>query len=368
MRLPPYVKAVKNRARVVIAYRGWAMIAGRRIDGPSRRDPKEAYADAIAMRERAAKAPVHARSLKSVVKEFLEDVRATRAFGTWSFYDQQLRAVQQIIEPSLPLTLLSTQHLRQLISKSLAGQYSAQTIQHRRAALRRLFRWAKKRGLALEDPTETVDWPRVDFHRFDVIPGDQLADIMQRLRAVPEDFDLVTVTLFCGLRKSELARVRVEDIDPITGVLWVRGKRRREPVHVADQAVPSLLDMLARAKEAGRVHLLARSNHHRGQKEDKRHLTATEQEHLQRAATVGNTFRRWAAKLKDRRFHPHTLRHSLCTELLRRGEGIDLVRRVMRHKSVTTTQIYAHAVAEDMKRATGRLRLLGEDGSVAAHA
>ena len=69
-----------------------------------------------------------------------------------------------------------------------------------------------------------------------------------------------------------------------------------------------------------------------------------------------------------RRFHPHTLRHSLCTELLRRGEGIDLVRRVMRHKSVTTTQIYAHAVAEDMKRATGRLRLLGDDGSAAAHA
>lgn len=365
-RLPPYVQAVRNRAGEVAAYRGWALAGNRRVFGPRRSDPKEAYADAMKMREVSSSHSM--RSLRAVADDWLMDVRATRKFGTWAFYRQQIDAVMRQIQPSTPLTTITATHLRILVTRSLAAGLSAQTIQHRRATLRRLFRWAKRRGLATTDPTEQLDWPTVDNHRFDVIPGADLAGIMQKLRAVPEDFDLVTVSLFCGLRKSELARVRVEDIDPVAGVLWVRGKRRREAVHVADQAVPSLLDMLARAQEAGRTFLIACSDHHRGPKKDKRELTQLEREHVQRCNTVGNVFRRWAAKLKDRRFHPHALRHSLCTELLRRGEGIDLVRRIMRHRSITTTQIYAHAVAEDMKRATGRLRLLGDDDSAAAHA
>jgi site-specific recombinase XerD len=38
---------------------------------------------------------------------------------------------------------------------------------------------------------------------------------------------------------------------------------------------------------------------------------------------------------------PHLLRHSLATNLLRRGATLTEISQILRHNSVTTTQIYA---------------------------
>lgn len=49
----------------------------------------------------------------------------------------------------------------------------------------------------------------------------------------------------------------------------------------------------------------------------------------------------------------HSLRHTCCIELLRRGVPIYTVQRWLRHASVTTTQKYADLLAEDISSAVG---------------
>ena len=39
--------------------------------------------------------------------------------------------------------------------------------------------------------------------------------------------------------------------------------------------------------------------------------------------------------------HPHQLRHTLATEMLRRGATLAQIAQVLRHRSVTTTALYA---------------------------
>jgi site-specific recombinase XerD len=86
-----------------------------------------------------------------------------------------------------------------------------------------------------------------------------------------------------------------------------------------------------------------------------------------RVQTIDRVFRRWAKRFGDRRFHPHALRHSLATNLIRNGVDAGTVQRMLRHASYATTQTYVHLVATDLHKATGRLRYVqgGADGQSA---
>lgn len=49
--------------------------------------------------------------------------------------------------------------------------------------------------------------------------------------------------------------------------------------------------------------------------------------------------------------HPHILRHTLATHLLRSGVSLSVVQRILGHESCSTTEIYAHIDQEDVQLA-----------------
>lgn len=47
--------------------------------------------------------------------------------------------------------------------------------------------------------------------------------------------------------------------------------------------------------------------------------------------------------------HPHTLRHSLATDMLRKGVNLFDVKEFLGHASINTTQVYLHATNPELK-------------------
>lgn len=56
---------------------------------------------------------------------------------------------------------------------------------------------------------------------------------------------------------------------------------------------------------------------------------------------------------------PHVLRHTFATNLLRTGTPLEIVRRLLGHKSITTTAKYLHPTADDLTRAVEGLNERG---------
>jgi integrase/recombinase XerC len=47
---------------------------------------------------------------------------------------------------------------------------------------------------------------------------------------------------------------------------------------------------------------------------------------------------------------PHVLRHTFATAMLNNGAGLESIKNLLGHESVSTTEIYAHTTFEQLKR------------------
>ena len=136
----------------------------------------------------------------------------------------------------------------------------------------------------------------------------------------------LTIIYSCGLRVSEAARLRVEDIDGERRLLWVRNSKGGK-----DRSVPLSEPTLTQLRKFWR------------QTKTKEWLfPGREGEHIN-IATVQNAFK--AALLEsgiNKKASVHSLRHSFATHLLECGVDIRIIQKLLGHGSIITTCIYTH--------------------------
>lgn len=159
-----------------------------------------------------------------------------------------------------------------------------------------------------------------------------------RRRAVGRrDFAIVTLLARLGLRAAEVAGLRLDDIDWRAGVIAVVGKGRREeqlplPVDVGE-AVVAYLQRGRPASGSRAVFLRVRA--------PSGPLTA---------AGIKGVVQKLGVRSGLGPVGSHRLRHTAATSMLRHGGDLGEIGQVLRHRSLTTTAIYAKVDRTGLRR------------------
>jgi integrase/recombinase XerD len=141
------------------------------------------------------------------------------------------------------------------------------------------------------------------------------------------DYAILLLLARLGLRRGEVAAIRLDDVDWRAGELLIRGKGSRHdvlplPVDVGE-AIVSYLRRRPRSESRA---LLVR-------------MTAPRQG-LDRS-TIGWIVREACTRAGLPRVGAHRLRHTAATEMLRRGGSLSEIAQVLRHSELKTTAQYA---------------------------
>lgn len=180
------------------------------------------------------------------------------------------------------------------------------------------FKWLQITDRRLDNPMVKVGTPRQPEREPRPISDLDVVKLLQA-RMWTSTRRMILLALLAGLRVHEIAKVRGEDIDLSSRMLWVKGKGRRlrsVPMH------PIIVEMASEMPAAGWWFPM------RGH----------EAEHtLSKSVSdiIGRAMRRAGV-----RGTPHCLRHWYASALLQNGIDIRVVQELMRHKSLATTQIY----------------------------
>jgi integrase/recombinase XerD len=202
-------------------------------------------------------------------------------------------------------------------------------------ALRSLLRFLVAEGLVapgLQDAVPAVaGWRGGGLPK--ALPDGQVAALLaacDRETAIGwRDFAVLTLLARLGLRACEAAALELDDIDWRAATVTVRGKGRRDerlplPSDVGEALAGYLRDGRPAGGASRRVFLASRAP--RGGLS---------------AGAVIEIVRRACLRAGLPEAGAHRLRHSAATEMLRAGAPLAEIGQVLRHRSATTTAIYA---------------------------
>ncbi len=142
------------------------------------------------------------------------------------------------------------------------------------------------------------------------------------------DYAILMLVARLGLRSIEVARLELGDIDWRAGEIVVRGKaRRRDRLPLPFDVGEALTEYLSTVRPSTPIRQMF--------------LATKAPRRAIRPDLVSDVTRRACDRAGVRRVGAHRLRHTLATEMLRRGATLIEVSQVLRHRDLATTAIYA---------------------------
>jgi site-specific recombinase XerD len=233
-------------------------------------------------------------------------------------------------------------------TQELGSRLARGSLQHAVAQVRSFCRFLSMRAMLAPGFDATIDTARV--YRGEKLPcavswstvGEFLAAVDRSTPMGRRDFAMFLLIATYGLRVSEVAGLRLDDID------W-----QRERLSVPRRKVNSPLTLpLAAEPAAALLEYIQRD----------RPNVASRAVFLRMYApigplvptAVGEAFRAWRNRsgVATGAKGPHVLRHSLAVHLLRRGVPLTTIGDVLGHRGAESTNVYLRLHVEDLRDAS----------------
>ena len=283
-----------------------------------------------------------------MINEFLNYLKfeRNRSDLTIKNYGEDLRAFKEFygnLEGCHSWKSVDSDIIRDWMESMMDKGNNATSINRRLSALRSFYRFALARKLVDKDPVHGVTGPKKgrplpQFLKENEM--DRLLDAGSWTEGFEDVRDRTIIMTFyeTGIRLSELIGLDDCMVDFSNRQLKVTGKRNKQRViPFGEELLATLRDyMRCRDKEVNRqAEALFVSA--KGQRMTSSQVREAVRKNLSKVCT-----------LKKRT--PHVLRHTFATAMLNNKAGIESVKKLLGHESLSTTEIYTHTTFEQLKR------------------
>ncbi len=232
------------------------------------------------------------------------------------------------------------------------GAAAPRTVARRLSAIRQFYRFLVSEGLRADDPSSTIDGPKLGRSLPRVLSEDEVQRLVLAAQTRCTDPDrapegrrllaLLEILYATGLRVSELVGLPLSAIAADGRTLLVVGKGGRERIvpltGAAQHALADYLELRASfipdGPDTGHSRWIFPS---RAAREG--HLTRQRFAQLLKQLAID-------AQVSPAKVSPHILRHAFATHLLDRGADLRSVQKILGHADISTTQIYTHVQAD----------------------
>jgi len=275
--------------------------------------------------------------LAHCVERFLGSLREKNAsLHTQTAYRKDLAKLVAYARPACDAGTLDHLGIRGFLAQLYSAGLSKSSVARHLAALRSLFRWMAQEGIVESNPALLVATPRLP-RKLPRVPtveemNTALDSAIPKCSSFPERDALIFELLYgCGIRNAELVAMNLDDISSSNELILIRGKGKKE------RLVPFGESVCAALKEylPARQRLLAQKR-----RAPPSLLLSLRAERLT-TRSVGRIVKRIAvAKGLPADVHPHTLRHTLGTNMLQEGADLRTIQEILGHERLSTTQRY----------------------------
>jgi integrase/recombinase XerD len=212
----------------------------------------------------------------------------------------------------------------------------ASTLYYRtlKAAFNRAVEWE----YVQENPFKYIKLPRT-IKKIPLFIDEEELNLILKSTEHPDLKDLFALAFYSGLRLSEILNLKWEHVDFQEKMLYVRNQKEFTLKGKKDRVVPissKLLKLLEKRSDSF-------------PDKDRRYIFEKCLGVKYNADYISKKFKKStiAAGLNSD-IHFHTLRHSFASNLVQRGASLYVVKELMGHSDISTTQVYSHLNTESL--------------------
>ena len=240
-----------------------------------------------------------------------------------------------------PAKSIEPKHIRKMLSFLIDKGFSKVSISRKISAIKSYITFLEKFNYSKDNYSELISIPKKSKSLPKVMTKKEVSQLIKHVEMNTKknlrDDALIELLYSTGLRVSEVANLKLKDINLKKSEIKILGKGNKERIVIFNN----------KSKEKIIRYL----------KNDKRYISIKTEALFQNKFKEALSTRSIQRILKkylnfsgiNSKYSTHTLRHTFATHLLEGGADIKVIQQLLGHSSPETTKIYTHVSSSTLK-------------------
>ena len=234
--------------------------------------------------------------------------------------------------------------IRSWIITLMEEKYSSRSINRKISSLKTYYKYLLKEKEIKTNPLEKIISPKNNKNIPQFIPEEDieklfLEEIFSTDFPGTRDRLIIELLYSTGIRLSELANLKISDIEFERKLIKVLGKRQKQRIIPITNLIIDILNKYLLLKNKlpvnSNMQYLLITN--KGKKIYNKLIYRTVKKYLSLTTTVSKK-------------SPHILRHTFATHLLNKGADLNAIKELLGHANLSATQVYTHNTYEKLNQ------------------